>query len=183
MIIIAIALALFLGLVGVTLAGARVRRGLRVEKLSDESRGSMKKALGLVATMTAILLGLLISSAKTAFDTTRSEVIQMAAKVALLNRVLVLYGPETAEARRALRDATAEGVRRTWPDRRGGPVQLEPNQQMGDAVYEAISQLTPKDEAQRALKTEAARLINRSEEHTSELQSHSFISYAVFCLK
>ena len=24
---------------------------------------------------------------------------------------------------------------------------------------------------------------NRSEEHTSELQSHSFISYAVFCLK
>ncbi len=23
----------------------------------------------------------------------------------------------------------------------------------------------------------------RSEEHTSELQSHSFISYAVFCLK
>ena len=25
--------------------------------------------------------------------------------------------------------------------------------------------------------------LNRSEEHTSELQSHSFISYAVFCLK
>src|ERR1051326_9510482 len=26
-------------------------------------------------------------------------------------------------------------------------------------------------------------LLQRSEEHTSELQSHSFISYAVFCLK
>src|ERR1051326_1402422 len=26
-------------------------------------------------------------------------------------------------------------------------------------------------------------LVDRSEEHTSELQSHSFISYAVFCLK
>ena len=25
--------------------------------------------------------------------------------------------------------------------------------------------------------------LDRSEEHTSELQSHSFISYAVFCLK
>jgi|SRR5436309_6923482 len=95
MIIVAIALALFLGLVSVTLAGARVRRVLTAEQLSDESRDAMKLALGLVATMTAILLGLLISSAKTAFDTTRSEVMQMAAKVALLNRVLVLYGPET----------------------------------------------------------------------------------------
>src|ERR1051326_1584762 len=28
-----------------------------------------------------------------------------------------------------------------------------------------------------------AYLVPRSEEHTSELQSHSFISYAVFCLK
>ena len=27
------------------------------------------------------------------------------------------------------------------------------------------------------------RIEKRSEEHTSELQSHSFISYAVFCLK
>ena len=71
MIIIAIALALFLGLVGVTLAGARVRRVLRAEQLSDEPRDAMKLAPGLVATMTAILLGLLISSAKTAFDTTR----------------------------------------------------------------------------------------------------------------
>src|ERR1051325_150524 len=176
MIIIAIALALFLGLVSVTLGGARVRRLLRAEQLSDESRDAMKLAPGLVATMTAILLGLLISSAKTAFDTTRSEVIQMAAKVALLNRVLVLYGPETAEARRALRDATAEGVRRTWPDRRGRPVQLEPNQQMGDAVYEAISQLTPRDEAQRALKTEAARLMVQLAEVRSLVQAQAVSS-------
>src|ERR1043166_2778307 len=159
MIIIAIALALFLGLVGVTLAGARVRRVLRAEQLSDESRDAMKLALGLGATRTAILMGLLFSSAKTSFDTTRSEVIQMAAKAALLNRVLVLYGPETAEARRALRDATAEGVRRTWPDRRSAAAQLDPHEQKGDAVYVAISHLTPRDEAQRALKTEAANLM------------------------
>jgi hypothetical protein len=99
MIIIAIALAVFLGLVIVTLAGAPVRRVIRAEQLSAESRDAMKLALGLVATMTAILLGLLISSAKTAFDTARSEMIQMAAKIALLDRVLVLYGPETGEAR------------------------------------------------------------------------------------
>jgi Protein of unknown function (DUF4239) len=173
MIIIAIALALFLGLVGVTLAGARVRRVLTAEQLSAESRDAMKLALGLVATMTAILLGLLISSSKTAFDTTRSEVIQMAAKVALLDRVLVLYGPETAEARRALRDATAEGVRRMWPDTRSGPVRLEPNQQMGDAVYVAISHLTPQDEAHHALKTQAANFMVQLAELRSLVQAQA----------
>ena len=173
MIIIAIALALFLGLVIVTLAGARVRRVLRAEQLSDESKDAMKLALGLVATMTAILLGLLISSAKTAFDTTRGEVIQMAAKLALLDRVLVLYGPETGEARRALRDTTAEGVRRAWPDRRGGPVGLEPNEQMSDAVYVAISHLTPQDEAHHALKTQAANLMVQLAELRSLVQAQA----------
>src|SRR5437762_11957616 len=104
MIISVIALILFIGLVSVTLLGGRLRRLLPAEQLSDESKDAVKLALGLVATMTAILLGLLISSAKAAFDTARSEVIQMAAKVALLDRVLKIYGPETMDARRALRD-------------------------------------------------------------------------------
>ena len=159
MIIAAVALILFIVLVGVTLLGGRLRRLLSEEQLSDESKDAIKLALGLVGTMTAILLGLLISSAKGAFDTTRTEVIQMAAKVALLDRVLALYGPETAEARRALRDATADGVRRTWPAERSGPVRLDPNPQMGDAVYAPISRLAPRDDAQRALKTEAATLM------------------------
>jgi Protein of unknown function (DUF4239) len=176
MIILAIALALFLGLVSVTLAGARVHRVLTAEQLSAESRDAMKLALGLVATMTAILLGLLISSAKSAFDTTRSEVIQMAAKVALLDRVLILYGPETAGARRALRDAIAEGVQRTWPDRRGVPVRLEPNQQMGDAVYVAMSHLTPRDEAQHALKTQAANLMVQLAELRSLVEAQAVSS-------
>src|SRR5947199_9805404 len=156
MIIIVIALVLFLGLVGVTLIGGRLRRLVPEEQLSDESKEAVKLALGLVATMTAILLGLLISSAKGSFDTARSQVMQMAAKVALLDRVLKLYGPEAMDARHALRDAIAEGVRRTWPAVRSGPVRLDPNQQMGDAIYLTVSHLEPHDEAQRALKTQAA---------------------------
>src|SRR6266581_2802857 len=139
MIITAVALILFIVLVGVTLLGGRLRRLLPEEQLSAESKDAIKLALGLVGTMTAILLGLLISSAKGAFDTTRTEVIQMAAKVALLDRVLALYGPETAEARRALRDATADGVRRTWPAERSGAVRLDPNPQMGDAFSVACA--------------------------------------------
>ncbi len=176
MIITAVALILFVVLVGVTLLGRGLRRLLPAEQLSAESKDAVKLALGLVGTMTAILLGLLISSAKGAFDNTRSEVIQMAAKVALLDRVLALYGPETAEARRALRDAIADGVRRTWPTERSGPVRLDPNAQMGDAVYVAISRLAPRDDAQRALKTQAATLMVQLAEVRALLQAQAVSS-------
>ena len=101
MIISIIALILFVGLVGVTLLGGWLRRVIPTEQLSEDSKDVVKLALGLVGTMTAILLGLLISSAKDSFDATRSDVMQMAAKVALLDRVLKLYGPEAVGARHA----------------------------------------------------------------------------------
>jgi hypothetical protein len=176
MIIGAIALILFIGLVGVTLLGGRLRRLIPSEQLSTESKEAVKLALGLVATMTAILLGLLISSAKGSFDTARTEVIQMAAKIALLDRVLKLYGPEAMDARRALRDAIAEGVRRTWPADRSHPVRLDPNEQTGDAMYAAISHLAPHDEAQRALKTQAATLMVQLAEFRALVQAQAVSS-------
>jgi hypothetical protein len=176
MIIAAIALILFIGLVGVILLGGPLRRLIPSEQLSTESRDAVKLALGLVATMTALLLGLLISSAKGSFDTARTEVIQMAAKIALLDRVLKLYGPEAMDARRALRDAIAEGVRRTWPAERGHAVRLDPNEQAGDAIYVAISHLAPHDEAQRALKTQAATLMVQLAEYRALVQAQAVSS-------
>ena len=60
--------------------GRRVRRYLPEHHLSAESKDAVKLAMGLVATMTALLLGLLVSSAKGTYDTVRSEVSQMAAQ-------------------------------------------------------------------------------------------------------
>lgn len=173
MIISVIALTLFIVLVGVILLGGRISRVLPEEQLSDDSRDAVKLALGLVATMTAILLGLLISSAKGAFDTARTEVMQMAAKVTLLDRVLRLYGPEAMDARHALRDAIAEGVRRTWPADRSHPVRLDPNEQAGDAMYVTISHLAPHDEAQRALKTQASTLMVQLAEFRALVQAQA----------
>src|SRR5206468_3574570 len=82
---ILISVILFGGLVGAALIGRCVHRYLPQVHLSDSSRDSVKLAMGLVATMTALVLGLLVSSAKDAYDTRRSEVIQMAAKVAFLD--------------------------------------------------------------------------------------------------
>ena len=114
--------------------------------------------MGLVATMTALLLGLLVSSAKGTYDTQRTAVIQMAAKVAFLDRVLSAYGPEAAEARVHFRQAAEEAVRHMWPQEAREQAQLMPNVQAGDVVYAAIQSLSPRDDTQRGLKAQAASL-------------------------
>jgi len=114
--------------------------------------------MGLVATMSALLLGLLVSSAKGVYDTTRGQVIQMAAKVAFLDRVLAAYGPEAGEARQQFRSLVEESVRRIWPGQVNLPAELAPDTQAGDAVYGAILRLSPRDDTQRSLKNQAATL-------------------------
>jgi hypothetical protein len=156
---ILISLILFMGLVGAALLGRRVHPYLPEDHLSADSRDAVKLAMGLVATMTALVLGLLVSSAKEAYDTKRSEVIQMAAKVAFLDRALTLYGPEAADARGDLRATVAAAVQRIWPTDRNRSGQLAPNEQAGDAVYVAIQGLSSHDDTQRALKTQIANLI------------------------
>jgi len=81
--------------------------------------------------MTALLLGLLISSAKGTYDTVRSEVMQMAAKVAFLDRVLAAYGPEAAGARAQCRDVVADVVARMWPEEGGGSAHVAADEQGG----------------------------------------------------
>src|SRR5215472_5283686 len=126
---------LLAGLVAVVLLGMAIRRRLPEHHLSADSKEAVKLALGLVATMTALLLGLLVSSAKGSYDTERSEVLQMAAQVAFLDRILVLYGPEAVDARGLFREMMTEYVRRTWPDSPGAKPQLALNEQAGNAFY------------------------------------------------
>src|SRR5262245_46400791 len=102
-------------LIGAVLVGRTLRGLLPEAHLSTESKDAVKLAMGLVATMSALVLGLLVSSAKGAYDTERSEVIQMASKIAFLGRVLGAYGPEAAGVRAQLRDAVEEGMQQLWP--------------------------------------------------------------------
>ena len=72
--------------------------------LSADTKDAVKLAMGLVATMSALVLGLLVTSVKGAYDTRKGEVIQMAAQVAFIDRVLKAYGPEADEVRSQFRE-------------------------------------------------------------------------------
>ncbi|MEB0048316.1 MULTISPECIES: hypothetical protein [unclassified Pseudomonas] len=122
-----IALIVFLCLSGSALLGSYVRQRLPSQHLSDESVAVLKLATGLIATLSALVLGLLVSSAKGTFDTTNAEVQGAAAKVVEFDRLLARYGMETQEIRTQLKHNYAEVVW-TGPYQTGHlhPVKLMP---------------------------------------------------------
>jgi len=145
-------------LVGTVFLGMGLRRLLPEDHVSSDSRDVVKLAMGLVATMSALVLGLLVSSAKGSYDTERNEVIQMAGKVAFLDRLLAAYGPEAGEARAQLHNTVADAVQRMWPGEAGRPANLAPDTQLAKVTYGAIQHLAPNDDTQRSLKAQAATL-------------------------
>ena len=104
--------------------------------------------------MVALILGLLIASAKSSFDAERNGVAQMAAKIVFLDRMLVDYGPETTAARQLLRHSVARAIAEMWPDRKSAQSQLDPTATPADGLYALIQQLSPKTELQRVLKSQ-----------------------------
>lgn len=149
------ALVVFGCLVGAILLGRIFRRLLPEDHLTSDSRDTVKLAMGLVATMSALVLGLLVSSAKGSYDTERSEVIQMAAKVAFLNRILTAYGPEAAAARDQVRQVIEQAVGHVWHGEMRTPGQLAPSTSTGDLAYVAVQQLPADNDMQRNLKAQA----------------------------
>src|ERR1043166_1581848 len=117
-----ISLVIFGGVVGAVFMGRTVSRHVSQDHRSAATRETVKLAMGLLATMSALLLGLLVASAKGSYDKARSEVIQMAAKVVFLNRVLVGYGPEAEEVRALLHEAVEDTANRMRPIRTNTPV-------------------------------------------------------------
>jgi len=145
-------------LLGAVLIGRTLRRLLPEAHLSTESKDAMKLAIGLVATMSALVLGLLVSSAKGAYDTERSEVILMASKITFLGRVLDAYGPDAAGVRAQLRNTTDEAVQQMWPGQMRRPTDRNPDVQAGNLAYAALQQLSPQSEMQKILKSQATTL-------------------------
>ena len=92
---------------GSMLLGMFLRRVLPEHHLSDESRDVMKLGTGMIATLAALVIGLLIASAKGSFDTINNGLIQTGSKIMLLDRTLANYGLETREARDLLRHTIA----------------------------------------------------------------------------
>jgi Protein of unknown function (DUF4239) len=155
---IAISLIVLACIFGGALVGTFLRAALPQEHLSAESKDVVKLGMGLVATMSALVLGLLVSSAKTSFDTQSAEVAEMSVKVMLLDRGLAHYGPEAKEARDLLRLSVDNDLNRLWPQERSRNSKVE-RPASADDLYDKILALSPKDDTQRAIKSQTMSIL------------------------
>jgi len=154
-----IALVAFLCIFGGTLLGIALRVLLPDYHLSSESKDAVKLGTGMIATLAALVLGLLIASAKGTFDTMTNELRQTSSKIILLDRTMAQYGPETKEARDFLRNSVASAVHRIWPeDKNIVAVQQVGSGDAMEVLQEKLRQLSPKDDGQRWLQSRALQL-------------------------
>jgi len=155
---LATALVVFAAVFSATLLAFLLRIALPKDHLSTETKDTVKLTMGLIATMAALVLGLLISSAKGSYDADRNEVIAMAAKLDLLERVLSLYGPSSAGASLAVRQAVEGITAHLWPE----TAQMEAGAAGARAenAYRAILDLSPQTDEQKALKSQALAIVS-----------------------
>jgi hypothetical protein len=165
----------FACLVVAVLLGRASSQRLSPHHLTVETRDTIKLSLGLVATMSALLLGLLVSSAKGAYDSQRQQVEQLAAKVATLDRVLELYGTESTAARGELKAIVENAIARAWPQEADAASDLTPDLRSGDAIYRAVQLLVPSGETQSQLKGKAADLTLELAEGRALLVSRALV--------
>src|ERR1700691_2515781 len=114
--------------------------------LSPDSKDVIKLGMGLIATMSALVLALLTNSAKGSYDTQRNELTQVAANVILLDRVLAHYGPETKEARDLLKLSAAGMVDRLWPNDSVQTAKSRSTTTSGELFFDKIQELTPQND-------------------------------------
>jgi hypothetical protein len=151
----ALGFIVFACIFGASLLGMLLRPALSQHHLSADTKDSVKLGMGLVGTMAALILGLLVAAAKSAYDTEKNEVTQMAAKLVFLDRVLANYGPESADTRVVLRRMVEGSLGRIWPDERSHNAQLDPIGSGAEEVQKAIQKLAPGNDVQVSLKSQA----------------------------
>jgi hypothetical protein len=154
MIDLAISAVIFACLFGAALLGFWLRTVLPEEQLSPPSKDLIKLGVGTIATVTGLVLGLLVASATSSYNAESRGLTEFSARIIILDRVLAHYGPETQKARSLLKVAISDLIENTWAKGSHSPA-VAPTGAPAELLYEEIEGLVPKDDTQRALQNRA----------------------------
>jgi hypothetical protein len=138
--------------------GALLRTTLPQHHLSKESQDIVRLGAGLIATIAALVLGLLIAAAKGSFDTQSGQVKQITADIILLDALLEQYGPEALPIRVEMRKLIGPLADRLWRERPADAAAPFTINAKAESVYVAIQALSPKNDLQRSLQARAAQI-------------------------
>jgi hypothetical protein len=143
----------FVFMFGGALAGMFLNTGLPNNHLRDDSRDVVKLAGGLIGTLAALVLGLLIASGKGYFDAQTTELTNMSADIVVLDQCLAHYGPETAKVRESLRNAVTGVLEQSRVAHQSVIASLNLAAR-ADALYDQIQALEPQNDKRRVLQSQ-----------------------------
>jgi hypothetical protein len=156
---IAVSLVAFAIILAGAFAGTLLRWALPGHHLADDAKDIIRLGAGLTGTIAALVLGLLIASAKSSYDTQSGQVQHLTADVVLLDQLLAQYGLEARPIRELMRQALAPLVDRLW--RESGTAAKDAPfaaTAASEAAFAKIGELTPQTDAQRSLKARALQV-------------------------
>ena len=155
-----IALIVFACISGSAMLGLFLGKVLPNRHLDADSKDIVKLATGLIATLSALVLGLLVSSAKGTFDDVSNELTQMSVKLVLLDRVLAQYGPETKELRAALKSGYTTASAQLLSGDESQQAKLNTPEAVArlERIQAAVRALAPHNDAQRGLQARAIEI-------------------------
>jgi hypothetical protein len=160
------AILTFVCTLAAALVGTFIRNALPPAHVSKESQDVIRLGMGLVATMTALLLGLVTAAAKGSFDSQDLAIKNVAGGILTLDRLLARYGPETQPTRDLLRRTVAARIETMWPSGKsadarsplGDTASVSKTGQAAEEIENEILQLSPQNESQRWFRSEALKL-------------------------
>jgi len=131
-----IGLIVFATILAGAFAGWVLRQWLPEHHLADETKSLVSVSMAVVATFSALVLGLLISNANTSFSALGGEVTALSAQILRLDQILRRYGPETDPARETLRQYAELKTSDLFPDDHPAHVDL-----VAPSTYKLLQQL------------------------------------------
>ena len=155
---LALSCVIFVLVIAGIFLGALLRRALPEHHLSKDSQDIVRLGAGLIATIAALVLGLLIAAAKSSFDTQNSQVKQITANIILVDNLLAQYGAEARPIREQMRGAIEPFADRLWREKEANTTSGFEFDTAGEQAYLAIQSLSPQNDLQRSLQARAAQI-------------------------
>jgi len=158
--VVGVAAIAFASMFGATVVSMLLRSQLPDHYLSAESKEEIRLGTALIATMAAVLLGLLISSTRSSYEEKRGQVIRMTADLIELDILMKDYGPEAGPVRVVMRDAVQPMIDSIWRVNAGS---FRPNANAvpdagTEAILSGVEQLSPQNDRQRARRERALQV-------------------------
>ena len=155
---IAVTSIVFVSILASGLLGMAVRRAISADRLGSSEKEVARLVTGLMTTMTAIVLGMLVSSAKASYDSRTNEVAEISSQVVTIDRMLSKYGTETAEVRAQFRLLVEASINRIWPTQAPVHVELKPRDE-GEILADELRLLAPNSDAQAEVKAQILHMV------------------------